>query len=800
MDWQQHAFDDLGFTRIREFISEHCLSQNATEQALVLTPFTDIKSIRERQGAVTDFTDLLEYDDPFPLQTVTDCSDSLEHAKIEDAFLQPDSLLGIAKILTVSRTCKSFIQERKNQYPALKRIVESISAHKSLEEEIEEKIDATGEVMDSASNKLRQIRRDIMRQESAIREQMESLTRQYADAGMLQEGRATIRGGRLVVPVKNAYKNKVKGIVHDQSSSGQTYFIEPMAIVEGNNRLKELQMDEKEEVERILKELTAQVGEVAGEIRKNQSTVMQLDLLHAMAEYSIKTESVPPIISTDHQVELTQAKNPLLIHSDKEVVPNSIQFGDEASIVLITGPNAGGKTVTLKTVGLLTLMGMSGLHIPAQEGSAIPLVDAIYVDIGDRQSLENDLSTFSSHIQRITKILSEATEKSLVLLDELGTGTDPTEGAALARAILEQLLERNVLGIATTHHGALKAFAHNTEGLVNGAMQFNQEDLSPTYVLHLGRPGSSYALEIAGRVGMGNDTIGRARGYLDSSKEALEDLIVQLEQQSEQLEKEQTEVSSTKMKYENLKHEYESKVEKIRQEVKKAKKIAAEDAQKILNESSQKIEEAIRKIKESEASTESIKEAKRVVSEQKEKIAKTEEEVTGKPQSNGKPVDIEQLHEGDLVYVQQFDRMGRVLDEPKGNQRVQVDVNGKKMEIPADLLRQPSESQESEQQKRKEKKSASTSRVNLSEETKMSNRIDIRGQRADEARTSLERFYNHALVNGLHELEIIHGKGTGALQKVVDEFLSEQRQVKSHRLGELEEGGAGVTIAELELE
>jgi len=798
MDWQQHAFEDLGFTKIREYIAEQCLSKNATDQALSLQPFTDIESIRERQDAVTDFTDQLKYGDPFPLQTITDCSDSLEHARIEDAFLQPGALLDIAKILTVSRTCKSYIQERKNQYPALKRIVINLTVHKSLEEEIQEKIDPSGEILDSASEALRRIRRDILRQESAIREQMESLTQQYADAGMLQESRATIRGGRLVVPVKYEYKNKINGIVHDQSSSGQTYFIEPMAIVEGNNRLKELHLDEKEEVERILRELTAKVGEIADEVRVNQEIVIQLDLLYGIAEYSVDTGSIPPVISGDHRVELKEAKNPLLMHSGKEVVPNSIRFGDEATVVLITGPNAGGKTVTLKTIGLLTLMGMTGLHIPAQEGSVIPMVDAIYVDIGDRQSLENDLSTFSSHIQRITAILKESTDRSLVLLDELGTGTDPTEGAALARSILEQMLERNVLGIATTHHGALKAFAHNTEGLINGAMQFNQEDLSPTYVLHLGRPGSSYALEIAGRVGLPKGVIDRARQYLDSSKEALEDLIVKLEQQSEHLEKEQADVASTKMKYENLKHEYETKVEKIRQEVKKAKRIAAEDAQKILDESSRKIEEAIRKIKESEASTESIKEAKRIVTEQKEKISDTEREVTDEPQENGQPVDVDQLHEGDLVYVQQFNRTGTVLDEPKGNQRVQVEVAGKKMEIPADLLRQPSESQQSAQQEQQQKQSASTSRVSLSEETTMSNRIDIRGQRVDEARASLERFYNHALVNGLQQLEIIHGKGTGALQKLVDEFLSEQKQVKSHRLGEIEEGGTGVTIAELE--
>ena len=796
MDWQEYAFEDLGYARIREFISSYCLSDVATQQALSLTPLFDAQLITQRQDAVTDFTDLLEYDDPFPIQAIADCSDHVRHSKIKDAFLKPEALLDIAKILAISRNCKSYFQERKSQYPALREIVQPIAAYKSLEEEIRVKIDETGEVVDSASSALRRIRREILRQEASIREQMESLTRQYADAGMLQEGRATIRGGRLVVPVKQAYKNKVKGIVHDQSASGQTYFIEPMAIVEGNNRLKELQVEEKEEVERILRALTGKIGEIADDITINQQQILRLDLLHAMAEYSRETNAVPPILSEDHRVELSQARNPLLLRSDKEVVPTSIRFGEEANIIVITGPNAGGKTVTLKTVGLLTLMGMTGLHIPAEEGSVLPLIDAIYVDIGDRQSLENDLSTFSSHVQRISRIIDDATERSMVLLDELGTGTDPTEGAALARSILEHLLERNVLGIITTHHGALKAFAHNTPGLINGAMQFNQEDLSPTYVLKLGRPGSSYALEIAGRVGLQEPIITRARDYLDSSKEALEDLIVQLEQQSEQLEKEQTAVSSTKLKYENLKREYETKVDKIRQEVKKAKKIAAEDAQKILDESSRKIEEAIRKIKESDASTESIKKAKQIVAEQKEKITETEQEVSDKPKSNGQPVDVDQLHAGDLVYVQQFDRLGTVITEPSGNQRIQVDVDGKKMELPAGFLRQPSESQNQERQK-KSKKSSAGSRVNLSDEQKMSNRIDIRGQRADEARATLERFYNHALVNGLNQLEIIHGKGTGVLQNVVDEFLTEQRQVKSHRLGEIEEGGAGVTIAEL---
>jgi len=796
MDWQNDAFEDLGFQHIRKEIASRCLSDLAEEKALSLSPLSSLEIIQQRSHSISELSDILEFDDPFPIETISDGRDSLRTARIEHAILHAKELRSLAQTLKVSRVCASFLKSRKDQYPTLFQIVESVTAHKSLEEDIFDKIDPSGYVVDNASTRLRQLRRDILKQEAAIREQMQSLTQQFATAGMLQEDKATIRGGRLVVPVKSAYKNKIQGIVHDQSGTGQTYFIEPIAIVEGNNRLKELQIEEKEEVERILQELTQQVGEIADEMQHNQAQVVALDLIHAMARYAGEIEATPPIINTNRTVDLKDAKNPVLMQS-KKVVANSIQFGGDTPVVLITGPNAGGKTVTLKTVGLLTLMGISGLHIPATEGSGVPMVDAIYVDIGDRQSLEHDLSTFSSHIQRIAGILESATDRSLVLLDELGTGTDPTEGAALARSIIEHLREKKSLMMATTHHGELKAFAHNRPGVMNAAMQFNQEDLSPTYVFQPGRPGSSYALEIAERVGLSTEVVSRAKEFLDKSKEALEDLILELEQQIDVAEKERLQAETERRKFENLKQDYERKVAKIEKKLKKSKESAAKEAQKILQDSSRKIEQAIREIKEAEASTESIKTAKKMVEEQKEKVAEiatTAEEEQSR--GNGKPVDPELLETGDLVYVTQFDSVGKIADNPKDKKRVLVEVGNKRIEVPLDWLQQPSEQQRNKLSKPSE--SSGKTKVNLSEDGTVSNRIDIRGQRADEALASLEQFYNRALVNNLNRLEIIHGKGTGVLQQVVDDFLSRQKQVKSHRFGEIEEGGAGVTIAELE--
>lgn len=797
MQWQEDAFEDLGYNRIRHFIADHTLSDLACQKALTLTPFNSKDAIEQRSRSISELRDILEFDDPFPLSGIEDCRENLRHSQIENALLQPESILSIAKLLSVSRACRTYILDRKDQYAALAEIAEPIASHKRIEEQIGEKIDDHGEVKDDASTKLRRLRRDIMRKDSEIREQMTSLTRQYAESGMLQDNQATIRAGRLVVPVKSEYKNKVKGIVHDQSSTGQTYFIEPMAIVEGNNQLKELQMEEREEVERILRALTAEIGAVAEEIHLNQDQIVLLDLIHAMASYARETESNAPLITGEHHIDLKNARNPVLLES-KKVVPNSIAFGENEKVVLITGPNAGGKTVSLKTAGLLTLMGLTGLHIPAEEDSVIPIVDAIYVDIGDRQSLENDLSTFSSHVQRIANILEKTTGNSLILLDELGTGTDPTEGAALARGILEKILEKGSLAIATTHHGSLKAFAHNTDGILNAAMQFNQEDLSPTYVLQTGRPGSSYALEIAGRVGMQEDVITRARGYLDSSKEALEDLIVRLEREADQLQRERTKSESQRRKFENLKREYESKVKKINKEVKKAKQTASEEAQKILDESSRRIEEAIREIKESEASRESIKAAKETVSQEKEKIRNIQEETREEEPADRPPVDPGAIEKGDLVYVAQFERVGRIASNPQGQKRVQVDVDGKRMELPVKFLKVPSEDQKTRKSGTKSGVEAGKTRVQLSGEGGSSHSIDLRGQRVHEAVGNLEQFFNRALVNGMNEIEIIHGKGTGALQSAVDEYLSRQNRVKNYRMGKPEEGGAGVTIAELE--
>lgn len=798
MDWQNDAFEDLGYHHIREAVARSTLGELARDAALNLRPLSSPNTIQIRSQSISELRDILEYDDPFPLDAVSDSRESLRHARIENAVLPAQDLRSIAQLLRVSRLCAAYLKSRSDQYATLRSIVEAITYNKSLEENILDKIDPSGYVVDNASPQLRKLRRDILRQEAAIREQMQSLTQQYATAGMLQEDKATIRSGRLVVPVKAAYKNKIKGIVHDQSGTGQTYFIEPIAIVEGNNRLKELQMQEQEEVERILRELTKEVGDIADEIRHNQEQVVRLDLLHAMARYAADTDSAPPIISTENKVDLKDARNPVLLMS-KQVVPNTIQFGDGTHIILITGPNAGGKTVTLKTVGLLTLMGISGLHIPATEGSVIPLVDAIYVDIGDRQSLERDLSTFSSHIQRIAEILDNSTDQSLVLMDELGTGTDPIEGAALARAIIEKLMTKKTLAMATTHHGDLKAFAHNRKGVINAAMQFNQEDLSPTYRFQPGRPGSSYALEIAGRVGLSEDVVSRAREFLDRSKEALEDLILELEQQIDTAEQERLQAATERRKYENLRKDYDQKVAKIEKELKKAKASAAEEAQKILNESSRKIEQAIREIKEAEASTESIKKAKQMVREQKEKVTEVETtiETEEQKQSGGErePIDPDSLETGDLVYVTLFDSVGKIADNPRDKKRVLVEVGSKRIEVPVDHLQQPSGT--SEEKTSEPKNSGGKTRVKLSDDGNTSNRIDIRGQRVDEALTSLEQFYNRALVNGLNQLEIIHGKGTGALQQVVDKFLTEQKHITSHRLGRPEEGGAGVTFAEL---
>jgi len=794
MNWQDDAFEDLGYNKLREFISEYCLSDLAREHARTLTPFHSPDPIRQRSLALRDFGDILEHDDAFPLGTIDDCRDWLKHTRIADAVLRPEALLAIARLLQVSRRCRTYLKKRGSRYPALAEIVEPVTAHKDIETEITDKIDEQGQVVDSASSTLRDIRRQILRQEAANREQMEKLTRQYANAGMLQDGRATIRGGRMVIPVKHEFKNKIQGIVHDQSASGQTYFIEPMAVVEGNNRLKELHLAEREEVERILREITGRVGEVVDSALINQEQVVRLDLLHAMARYVADIHGVRPEITEDRKFEIRDARNPVLMRT-KEVVPNDIYFGGENRIILVTGPNAGGKTVTLKTAGLLTLMALTGLHIPAQEGAVIPLVDALYIDIGDRQSLENDLSTFSSHIQRMAAIMEEVTDRSLVLLDELGTGTDPTEGAALARSVLEHLLEKGALAIATTHHGALKAFAHNTPGIVNAAMQFNQDDLSPTYVMDIGRPGSSYALEIAGRVGLRKDVIDRARGFLDSSKEALEDLIVQLEKQIEELETEKADLASQRLKYENLKREYEVKVDKIRQEVKKAKRTAAKDAQKILDESSRKIEEAIREIKESRASSEAIREAKQTVRQQKEKVDEIEETVREEPAPDRKPVDPDRLNQGDLVYVAQFGKTGVLTGDPNGSGRVTVDLGGMRMEVPVDLLREPDDQQ---RKQAGEPKESSGTRVRMAEDGNASNRIDLRGQRVDEALANMDRSLNQALIHGLRRLEIIHGKGTGALQQAVGDYLAGQKPVKNYRLGDPEEGGAGVTIAELE--
>lgn len=777
-------FETLEFDQIIDRLAELAVSTLGRERIFALIP-TDAIQLLDELKKTSEMRDLLDYHQPPPLDDVADLRPVLKKARLIGSMLTAEECAHIFIFLAIIRRLRSYFSAAEANLPTLRTVTSGLTPLKTLEDQLFKCIDpSTFEVKDGASPALASVRKNIDRAQTAARRKMESRMKALAGEGWLQENLIAVRNGRMVLVVKDEFKRKVKGLVHDQSSTGSSFFIEPLEVVEDNNRVRELYAEELKEVEKILRALTDDVRAHLAEIDQNLQVYGEIDFIHAKGRFSQLTHGCMPELEDTPIIALRQARHPLLLLrlGYEHVVSLDVSLGEKNHTLIISGPNAGGKTVALKTIGLLALMTMCGLHIPVSPLSRMGKITRFFALIGDQQSLENDLSTFSSHVQQLKTIVDTADESSLVLIDEIGAGTDPEEGSSLAIAFLEHVTALRCLTVVTTHSSPLKAFAYRTPGVENSSLEFDVSTLQPTYQFRTGIPGSSYAFEIAQRIGLSPQVTERARELVGAQKNQLEGLILELDDKVQQHSRLAREADLRETEYRGLLKLYQEKNKKLEQEVKAIKRRAAEEAENLLFESNAVIERAVREIKEGQAAKEVVKTARQQVDAQLEKVEKIKT-ISQAPEDDSPP---EVIENGDYISWKKNSGAGVVISSPDKKGRVMVQFDGGvKILLPVHDLR-----------KSKKKSPADRPvRINLSSEKSFRSEIDLRGKMSEEALDEVAKFLDEALMKGLHEVSIIHGKGTGKLRKAVTDYLRSHPQVEEYRLANWNEGSSGVTVA-----
>ena len=772
----------LEYNKILTKLEEQAGSEMAKKVVSGLRPFHEIPVIRDMLMETTEAVRLILHKGPLPLGGFYDIEDSLHRAR-KGGSLTMKQLLQIHFNLSLARRVTTFLKSDLPPLPVIQSIGEVIAVHKNLEDEIDRCILSEDEMADNASPELKQIRRAILRQNDALKSKINHIINSAENRTMLQDAIVTVRDGRYVIPVKQEHRGKFPGIVHDQSSTGATVFIEPQVIVNLNNELRQLELQEKAEIERILAELTARVAEHYHDLLNNQKLLVQLDVIMAKGKLSMLQHGEEPQISEDGELVLKEARHPLL--DPKKVVPIDLSIGGSYNTLVITGPNTGGKTVTLKTAGLLSMMAQTGLHIPAAGGSRIPVWKDIFADIGDEQSIEQSLSTFSSHMTNIVDIVKHAGEGCLVLVDELGAGTDPTEGAALAIAILEDLEKKGAATIATTHYTELKKYAISTEGVENASMEFNVETLSPTYRLAIGVPGKSNAFEISQKLGLPGEIIETSRRLLEGGDIQFEEVI-----------SERDEAVRLNQEMKIRKEELEQQAKKLEEKKTEILNKAKEEARQILQEAkdvSKEVQEELRELKK----IESLGQRNRIFDENRKKLrdaaGKYREKVIREVNDN--PVSAEELRLGDRVKVLSLGQNGEIVTLPdeKGELTVQVGILKAKVNLDDIMLIEGGALDVN--RPRKVRKNYGSMYKTKTQNVSIS--IDVRGKSLDDAVMDVDKYLDDATMAGLKEVTIIHGRGEGILRKGLQEMMRSHKHVKRFRKGNFDEGGDGVTVVTL---
>ena len=784
---QERNLRVLEFGKIRDMLAAHAVTDPGRAACLALEPSGDFETVRALQAQTEEADTVLAYSGGNPMSYFKDVREYLKLASV-GATLSAKALLDVAEALKASRVVRAALVTDRENTPLLTEMGSRLSTNRSLEEEIFSAILSEDEISDHASQDLYDIRRHIRQINDRVRDKLNSLIRSSSMQKYLQDAIITMRNDRYVVPVKAECRQFVPGLVHDQSGSGSTLFIEPMAVVEAGNELKQWSAKEKQEIQRILSDFSARVAPDAGLIARNLELLSNIDCIFAKAMLGREMKAVPPKINREGRVNLRRARHPLI--DPEKVVPSNLWLGGEFTTLIITGPNTGGKTVTLKTVGLLSLMTQAGLLIPADFGSEMAVFDEVFADIGDEQSIEQSLSTFSSHMTNIVKILSSVTEHSLALFDELGAGTDPTEGAALAMSILDHLLKQHVTTMATTHYSELKVFALTTPGVENASVEFNVETLRPTYRLSIGVPGKSNAFEISRKLGLPDFLIEDAGRRLTKDQVRFEDVIANAEYHRQVAEKERKLAEEAHIETTRLRDEAEKLQKDLASRREEELRKARADARKVLLKAQREAESIISDLKKTRAAA-NVKEHElhEVRARLQSDIDDTSEKIS--TAETGKPLD--KVNVGDTVELTNLGVKAEILTLPDAKGECTVQAGALKLKANLKNMRS---AQPDKPKKNPVKKSAASVASGISARA-VERECDVRGMNLEEAICAVDLFLDGAIMNKLNEVYIIHGKGTGILRAGIQKHLRSHPAVKEFRLGRYGEGEDGVTVVTL---
>ncbi len=788
----ERALKTLEYNKIIDRLAALAGSALGREKCEKLLPSSDLEEIRRMQQETSDALARIYQKGSLSFSGIPDIRASIMRLKI-GGTLGPQELLRISSLLTAALRAKNYGTHKEDAPPdSLSERFSMLEPLSGVNNEIRRCILSEEEIADDASAALKSIRRAIRAANDKIRDELNSIVNSQQNRAMLQDSIVTMRNGRYCLPVKSEYKNQFGGMIHDQSATGSTLFIEPMAVVRLNNELRELALKEQSEIEKILAELSAMAGAHTEELAYNQTTLAEFDFIFARALLSRQMKASEPVFTRDRVIDIKKGRHPLI--DPRRVVPIDIRLGQEFDLLVITGPNTGGKTVSLKTVGLFTLMGQAGLHIPAFDGSKLGVFREVYADIGDEQSIEQSLSTFSSHMTNTVSILKEADENSLALFDELGAGTDPTEGAALAMAILSYLHSRGIRTMATTHYSELKVFALSTEGVSNACCEFDVATLRPTYRLLIGIPGKSNAFAISSKLGLPDSIIEDAKARIGTQDKTFEDLLSELDQKRIETEREYMVANEARAEAEKLKKRLAEKNDRIDRAKDRILREANENAREILQGAKDYADEVIRKYNKWSTQGGLGKEMEAERSALRDKLGDTDDKLavrTGKKGKGKKEASPEDFKVGDTVMVLSLNLKGTVSTPPnaKGDLYVQMGVLRSLVNI-KDLEHVQSEEEP------KEKKSTQAGKIQMSKTLSISPELNLIGKRVDEALPILDKYLDDAYLAHLPKVTIIHGRGTGALRDAVQAHLKRTKYVKSFRIGGFGEGDHGVTIVE----
>ena len=817
----QKALKTLEYDKIINQLTEYAASPLGKELCRSLNPSSDLEEIRTWQAQTTDAVTRVRFKGTTSFSGVRDIGDSLKRLEIGSS-LSISELLSISSVLTVTARAKAygrqdipentFTPRFPGQQPpkqtaaeeyapdSLDPLFQALEPLTPVNNEIKRCILSEDEIADDASPGLSHVRRSLKACADRIHTQLNSILNSHRT--YLQDAVITMRDGRYCLPVKSEYKSQVSGMVHDQSATGSTLFIEPMAIVKLNNEIRELEIQEQKEIEAVLASLSNQTAPHIEELQLDMELLAQLDFIFAKAALSHQYRCTAPIFNDKGYINIKDGRHPLL--DQKKAVPINVWLGKDFDLLIVTGPNTGGKTVSLKTVGLFTLMGQAGLHIPAWEGSELAVFDNVFADIGDEQSIEQSLSTFSAHMTNTVRILSEADSRSLCLFDELGAGTDPTEGAALAIAMLSFLHNMKCRTMATTHYSELKVFALTTPGVENACCEFNVETLQPTYRLLIGVPGKSNAFAISKKLGLPDYIIEDAKNHLEAKDESFEDLLTSLESSRLTIEKEQAEINAYKDEIASLKNRLTQKEERLDERKDKILKNATEEAQRILREAKETADQTIKQINKLAASSGVGKELEAERARLRDQLKKTDEKLTVKPKGPSQPISPKKLKIGDGVKVLSMNLKGTVstLPNARGDLYVQMGILRSLVNIrDLELLNEKDISATlgdgssiSYGGKAARGKGSGSSQIKMSKSSTVSAEVNLIGMTVDEAVPAMEKYLDDAYLAHLQTVRVVHGRGTGALKNAVHKRLRQLKYVKEFRLGQFGEGDSGVTV------